>query len=137
MIFKNCQNPKCCRSFSNKSDSSTQKFCSRSCATTVTNSKRRKSLLLDEAIDTWADNLLAFPDSSSPLMTYHCQYCKSSFQRRRRARYCTNLCRSFDQASNVPVDLASVETFEEVQEVLLEVIDEQTGLPVLKRANSH
>lgn len=124
MFIRDCPNPKCRVAFSVKHKSSKQKFCSRSCATTVTNSLR-KGPQMPEAPRNKQATLFVVPEAPpAPMLTLTCSYCKSTFKRRRREKFCTHLCRKFWQASTLPMNLDHLPTFQEVQETLVEVISE-------------
>lgn len=96
MNIRDCHNPKCGVAFPVKHASSTQKFCSRSCAASANAQKRKPKPKKTKKRLVQENGLLVLPSKDNqPMLTLTCAYCKDSFQKRRKERFCSSMCRSF------------------------------------------
>lgn len=128
MFIRDCHNPDCRVAFPVSHQASTQKFCSRSCAAKVNNGKRKSTKVKTRTrLVSVEDAGFVIPQASKPATVQTCLYCKCSFTKKRKAKYCSSICKSFGE-STVP-DLKALEPLEEINEVVLPTPE----LPEIKR----
>lgn len=114
MNIRDCHNPKCCVAFPIKHASSTQRYCSRSCAASVNASKRKPKAKKTRTRPVHDEGLIVLPSKvEQPLMTLTCAYCKDTFQKRRKERFCSNVCRSFAEHVRPITNVLDIGSFED------------------------